>query len=60
VLVRRYNRGLLSLRSKTTGSHRTPEQRVRHREAAGVLIIGLLILAVTLLRYWHYIAWSAR
>ncbi|MGA8309387.1 MAG: hypothetical protein WB755_05120 [Terriglobales bacterium] len=30
------------------------------QEAAGVLIIGLLILILTLVRYWHYIAWSAR
>jgi hypothetical protein len=30
------------------------------REAAGVLIIAVLILAVTLARYWHNIAWSAR
>ncbi|MGA2696090.1 MAG: hypothetical protein ABSE92_08510 [Terriglobales bacterium] len=51
---------MFTLRSKTTAPHRTPEHRVRHREAAGVLIVGLLILAVTIVRYWRYIAWSAR
>ncbi|HZR57197.1 MAG TPA: hypothetical protein VFA74_10020 [Terriglobales bacterium] len=30
------------------------------KEAAGVLIIAVLILAFTLARYWHNIAWSAR
>jgi len=29
-------------------------------EATGLLIIGLLILILTLVRYWHYINWSAR
>jgi hypothetical protein len=29
-------------------------------EAVGVLIIGALILILTLVRYWHHIAWSAR
>jgi hypothetical protein len=28
-------------------------------EAAGLLIIGALILILTLVRYWHHIAWSA-
>ncbi len=51
---------MFTLRTKTVDAGRTPRQRVRHREAAGVLIIGLLILAITLVRYWHNIAWSAR
>ena len=29
-------------------------------EAAGILIIGALILILTLARYWHHIAWGAR
>src|SRR5450631_469682 len=29
-------------------------------EATGILIIGLLILAITLIRYWHNISWSPR
>jgi hypothetical protein len=45
---------------KPSNKHLSPLQRVRHREAAGVLIIALLILAITLVRYWHNIAWSAR
>jgi len=51
---------VFTLRSKSGEENRTPAQRVRHREAAGVLIIGLLILIITLVRYWHNLAWSAR
>jgi len=59
-IARRYNLDMFALRSKTVGASRTHQGRIRHREAAGVLIIGLLILAITLVRYWHNIAWSAR
>jgi hypothetical protein len=30
------------------------------REAVGVLIIGVMILALTLVRFWHHISWNAR
>jgi hypothetical protein len=29
-------------------------------EAAGLLVIGAMILLLTLVRYWHHIAWSSR
>ncbi|HTA22179.1 MAG TPA: hypothetical protein VK763_01500 [Terriglobales bacterium] len=29
-------------------------------EATGLLVIALLILVLTLARYWHRIPWSAR
>jgi hypothetical protein len=29
-------------------------------EATGILIIAVLILAITLIRYWHNISWSLR
>jgi hypothetical protein len=29
-------------------------------EAAGILIIGALVLLFTLARYWHHIPWGAR
>ena len=29
-------------------------------EAAGSLIIGVMILIITLIRYWYHIAWNAR
>jgi hypothetical protein len=43
--------------------HKTKKQlllAMPRREAAGVLIIAVLILAITVARYWHNIAWSAR
>lgn len=38
--------------------HRTPQ--VCTLEATGLLIIAVLILILTLIRYWHNIPWSAR
>jgi hypothetical protein len=29
-------------------------------EAIGLLLIATLLLAITLIRYWHYIHWSLR
>ena len=29
-------------------------------EASGLLVIAILLLILVLIRYWHYIAWSAR
>lgn len=43
---------------------RAPERDAKTRiyslEATGVLIIAVLILIVTLVRYWHHIPWGAR
>ena len=38
--------------------HRTPQ--VYTLEATGLLVIAVLILILTLIRYWHNIPWSAR
>jgi len=38
--------------------HRTPQ--VYTLEATGLLVMAVLILILTLVRYWHHIAWSAR
>jgi hypothetical protein len=38
--------------------HRTPQ--VYTLEATGLLVVALLILVLTLVRYWHHIPWSAR
>jgi len=37
-----------------------PAHRIYGLEATGLLIVALLILALTLIRYWDYIPWSAR
>jgi hypothetical protein len=38
--------------------HRTPQ--IYTLEATGLLVIAALILVVTLVRYWHHIAWGLR
>jgi hypothetical protein len=41
-----------------------PERKQRHSiyatETAGLLVIALLLLVLTLVRYWHDIHWSWR
>lgn len=41
-------------------SERHPVPEVYTLETTGLLIIAVLILILTLIRYWHYIPWSAR
>ncbi|MGA9475200.1 MAG: hypothetical protein WBV36_22235 [Terriglobales bacterium] len=42
------------------------ENKHRHRrslyaaEASGLMVIAVLLLILSLVRYWHYINWSAR
>jgi hypothetical protein len=38
--------------------HLTPQ--IYTLEATGLLVIAALILILTLVRYWHHLAWSAR
>jgi hypothetical protein len=38
--------------------HRTPQ--IYTLEATGLLVIAVLILILTLVRYWHHIPWGAR
>jgi len=42
----------------SAGHHHTPQ--IYTLEATGLLVIAALILILTLVRYWHHIAWSAR
>ena len=43
-----------------------PESDNKHRhsiyaaEATGLLVIAVLLLVLTIIRYWRYIPWSAR
>jgi hypothetical protein len=47
-----------------TSKENTASRRERHAvyasEAIGLLVIALLLLALTLVRYWHDIHWSLR
>lgn len=45
-------------------SEQDNQQRHRHAiyaaEATGLLLMAVLLLILTVLRYWRYIPWSAR
>jgi hypothetical protein len=41
-------------------AERRPRPHIYSVETVGLLIIALLILVLTLIRYWHNINWSAR
>ena len=38
----------------------TSKSHIYRLEAAGILIIGAVVLMLILARYWHHIAWGAR
>jgi len=66
---RRYNVGMPASGPKRQQDPRPPEHNSseHHRtpqiytlEATGLLMIAAVILILTLVRYWHHIAWSAR
>ena len=37
-----------------------PRHAVYATETSGLLLIGVLLLVLTLIRYWHAIHWSVR
>jgi hypothetical protein len=48
-------------------ARRTPDSDHEHRrhaayatETTGLLLVALLVLALTVVRYWHVIHWSVR
>jgi hypothetical protein len=45
---------------KRTPPERHPIPEVYTLETTGLLVIAAIILILALIRYWHYIPWSAR
>ncbi len=51
---------------KPAADNEHPHQKHRHRhsiyaaEATGLLLMAVLLLVLTIIRYWRYIPWSAR
>jgi hypothetical protein len=43
-----------------TGHHHHEVPRVYSLEVTGLIVIAVVILVITLIRFWHNIAWSAR
>ena len=39
---------------------RRPKHHIYALETTGLLLIALMLLVLTLVRYWHNINWSAR
>lgn len=37
-----------------------PQKPARKVETTGLIVIAILILAITVLRYWHNINWRGR
>jgi hypothetical protein len=62
--VRRYNGAVPGAQPQPklepTPPERHPKPHVYTLEATGLLIIAILILILTLARYWHHIPWGAR
>ena len=48
-------------RQPPDGAREPHSKRSIHRlEATGILVIAILLLILTLVRYWRYIPWGAR
>lgn len=64
IVPRVYNVGVAT--PAPTPSKPAADDKHRHRragyaaEASGLLVIALLLLILTVIRYWQYIRWCAR
>jgi len=62
-----YNIGVNApVRPKPASDHEHQDSKHRHHhaiyaaEATGLLLMAVLLLILTIIRYWRYIPWSAR
>jgi hypothetical protein len=51
--------GVLNRLNKGSSKH-SPKRPIYSLEATGLILISILIQVLILIRYWPYIAWSAR
>jgi len=60
----RYNVIVSATQPKRQPSDRPPNHMpsfsIHRLEATGIVVIAILLLILTLIRYWRYIPWSAR
>jgi hypothetical protein len=54
-----YNKVVVNARHQN-GPHKHQRHAIYATETSGLLLIALLLLAITLTRYWHVIHWSVR
>ena len=65
-MPQRYNIRVPSSQSRVQSPDQSDSTHKHHRravyasEATGLLLIAFLLLALTLVRYWHHIHWSLR
>lgn len=57
---RRYNTGVLTTKSEQDAVARHHRHAVYASETTGLLLIAVVLLVLTLIRYWHQIHWSLR
>ena len=61
---RRYNVGVSAephdSEQQKNSDHREQRHAIYATETAGLLLIAFLLLAITIVRYWHAIHWSLR
>jgi hypothetical protein len=46
--------------TKSSDAHKQHRKATYASEAAGLLLVAFLLLALTIIRYWHNIHWSWR
>ena len=56
----RYNVRVSRLPQVAHSSKKRPKHHIYALETTGLLLIAVMLLIVTLIRYWHNINWSAR
>lgn len=56
---RRYNVGVSASPQKASSPKHHHKHHAYALETTGLLVIAVLLLVLTLVRYWRYIAWSA-
>jgi hypothetical protein len=54
------SRPFASLRAGSVLHELMPKKSARKLETTGLIVIAILILAITVVRYWHNINWSGR
>jgi hypothetical protein len=55
-----YNTFVVNAQRQDSPPHQHQRQAVYAKETSGLLLIALLLLVLTLVRYWHAIHWSVR
>jgi hypothetical protein len=60
MLPRRYNSRVSSPEQHNHPEQKHPRHAVYASETTGLLLIAILLLMLTLIRYWHEIHWSLR